>query len=271
MRRDGVRPPLVVGGVWGWPSKRVAVSVRLGFVRGFAVVVVLVGLLAGGWLWLRDSSFVGVTDVTVTGATTSEEARIRAALDDAAREMTTLHVRRDVLDDAVARYPSVAGLRVETDFPHGMAIEVLEHRPVAALEAGGRTTPVSGSGIVLSGVEVDDTLPTVRSKRLPGERVENPRTLSALAVAAAAPPELLERGERLYWAPEGLTMELRDGPPLVFGDRDDAAAKWAAAARVLAEPDAAGATYLDLRVRGRVAAGGLGPIAQEPPPTDPQP
>ena len=46
----------------------------------------------------------------------------------------------------------------------------------------------------------------------------------------------------------------------MFGTRDDAAVKWAAAARVLAEPDAAGATYLDLRVPGRVAAGGLGPI-----------
>src|SRR3712207_9010914 len=43
-----------------------------------------------------------------------------------------------------------------------------------------------------------------------------------------------------------------------FGSPDDAAAKWAAAARVLAAPSSAGATYLDLRVVGRVAAGGLG-------------
>ena len=51
-------------------------------------------------------------------------------------------------------------------------------------------------------------------------------------------------------------MDMRDGPPLIFGTRDDAASKWAAAARVLAQPSAAGATYLDLRVAGRVAAGG---------------
>jgi cell division protein FtsQ len=34
---------------------------------------------------------------------------------------------------------------------------------------------------------------------------------------------------------------------------------------VLAAPSAAGATYLDLRVPGRVAAGGLGPVPQPTP------
>jgi cell division protein FtsQ len=247
------------------------VRLRPGFLRGFATVLVLAGVLVGGWLWARDSSFVGVTQVRVTGATTSDEPRIRAALESAAREMTTLHVREDVLHDAVARYPSVAGLDVRTDFPHGMSVEVLEHRPVAALEIEGRRTPVSGGGIVLNGVEADDDLPSIKRKQVPAERVDDARTRAALTVAAAAPEALLTRGERLHWGPDGLTLDLRDGPPLVFGTKDDAAAKWAAAARVLAEPSAAGATYLDLRVPGRVAAGGLGPIPQEPLPENPQP
>lgn len=244
---------------------------RPGFLRGFATIAVLAGLAVGGWLWLRDSSFVGVTQVRVTGATTSDEPRIRSALESAAREMTTLHVREDVLHDAVARYPSVKGLDVRTDFPHGMTVEVLEHRPVAALEIDGRRTPVSGAGIVLNGVEADDDLPSIHRRQVPAQRVDDARTQAALAVAAAAPEPLLHRSTRLRWGPDGLTMELRDGPPLVFGTKDDAAAKWAAAARVLAEPTAAGATYLDLRVPGRVAAGGLGPIPQEASPEDPQP
>ena len=53
---------------------------------------------------------------------------------------------------------------------------------------------------------------------------------------------------------------LSEGPRLIFGGRSDARAKWAAAARVLAEPSAQGALYLDLRIRGRVAAGGVGPV-----------
>ena len=240
--------------------------------RGFAAVLVLAGLLAGGWMWLRDSSLARVTQVTVTGATTSEQDRVRAALESAAREMTTLHVRRDVLEDAVASYPSVAGLRVQSDFPHKLSIEVLEHRPVAALEIDGHRVPVSGGGIVLTGVHADNNLPSIREKMTPADgRVTDHRTRDALAVAAAAPQPLLVRSERLSWGENGLTLDLRDGPPLIFGTSDDAAAKWAAAARVLAEPDAAGATYLDLRVTGRVAAGGLGPVPQETADEDAQP
>jgi cell division protein FtsQ len=244
---------------------------RRSFLRGFAAVIVLAGIGVGGWLWLRDSSLVEVTAVRVTGATTSDEPRIRSALESAARDMTTLHVREEILREAVARFPSVAGLEVDTDFPHRISIQVLEHRPVAALEVDGRRTPVSGGGIVLTGVEADDHLPTIRRDQLPGPRVDDAKTRAALAVAAEAPRPLLARGERLLWGPEGLTMELRDGPPLVFGTRDDAVSKWAAAARVLAEPSAAGATYLDLRVPGRVAAGGLSPIPQEPASENPQP
>jgi cell division protein FtsQ len=246
--------------------------VRFGSVlRGFAAVTALAALLAGGWLWVRDSSLARVKDVTVTGATTSDAARVRSALERAARDMTTLHVREQALHDAVAPYPSVAGLRVHTDFPHAMDIEVLEHRPVAAIEVDGRQTPISADGLVLNGVRVDGTLPAIRRTRLPARRVDDDRTRAALAIAAAAPEPLLERSERLSYGPNGLTIDLRNGPPLVFGTSEDVAAKWAAAARVLAEPSAAGATYLDLRVPGRVAAGGLEPVLQGGESEDPQP
>jgi cell division protein FtsQ len=244
---------------------------RRSFLRGFAAVIVLAGLAIGGWLWLRDSSFVAVTAVRVSGATSSDGARIRSALESAARDMTTLHVREEILHEAVDRFPSVAGLHVDSDFPHGITIRVLEHRPVAAIEVDGRRTPVSAAGIVLTGVQADGDLPTIRRDQVAAPRIDDAKTQAALVVAAAAPQPLLAKGERLWWGREGLTMDLRDGPPLVFGTRDDAAAKWAAAARVLAEPSAAGATYLDLRVPGRVAAGGLGPVPQEPPSENPQP
>jgi cell division protein FtsQ len=240
--------------------------------RGFLAVVLLAAALAGGWMWLRDSSLARVTEITITGATTSEEARIESALENAARDMTTLHVRHDALESAVEPYPSVAGLRVDTDFPHGMSIEVIEHRPVAALNVDGRRIPVSGAGVVLTGVRADEGLPSIRSDTTPPEaRVDDRRTRNALTVAAAAPEPLLERSERVWWGQKGLMIDLRNGPPLVFGTHDDARAKWAAAARVLAEPSAAGATYLDLRSPGRVGAGGLGPVPQEEPTELPQP
>ena len=40
--------------------------------------------------------------------------------------------------------------------------------------------------------------------------------------------------------------------------------------RVLADPSSQGATYLDLRIPGRVAAGGLAPATDSNPQVDPQ-
>jgi cell division protein FtsQ len=234
-----------------------------------AAVIVLLAV-AGGWLWLRDASLVRVRDVQVTGATSSEAKRIRSALESAARDMTTLHVREEALRAAVAPYSSVADLHVRTDFPHAMAIEVVEHRPVAALESGGRRIPAAGSGLILQGVTADRSLPSIRAETAPaGERVSDPRTRAALAVAAAAPAPLLARVDRIWTGTDGLMLNLREGPDLIFGDQSDAGRKWAAAARVLAEPSAVGATYLDLRVPERVGAGGLGPVKREEPVADP--
>lgn len=224
------------------------------------LVVALVAALAGSWLWLRDCGLVKVSRVQVTGATSSDEGRIRDALEVAAREQSTLHVREDALRAAVSRFPTVADLRVRTEFPHGMTIEVVEHRAVAALVSGTQRTPVTGSGLVLTGVRPEAGLPEIRQRGALGARVSDRRTLAAVTVAAAAPRQLLPRIERAWWSTRGLTLDLRDGPPLIFGDADGARVKWLATAAVLADRSAAGATYLDVRVPPRVFAGGLAPV-----------
>ena len=228
-----------------------------------AGVVVAACALTGGWFWLRDSSVVQVRDVFVTGLTSSEGPRIREALKNAALDMTTLHVREDQLRAAVARYPSVAGLAADAKFPHKLSIEIRERAPVVAIESGGGRVAASGDGRVLRGMR-SSGLPTLRVERAPaGERVTDRRTLGALDVAGGAPPELRPRIARLWSGERGLTLDLRNGPDLVFGSGSDAARKWLAALRVLADPSSQGATYLDLRVPERVAAGGLGPVETE--------
>jgi cell division protein FtsQ len=248
-----------------------ALRITLPRLRLLLALAVLVVLGFAGWTWLRDSSFVRVTDVRVTGATSSAEPRIRAALDTAGREMTTLHVRERTLQQAVAGFPSVAALRVRTDFPHGLLVEVVERHSAAVLVAGDQRLAVTGSGLLLRDVAAPDGLPEVALRgSATGARVGEPRALAALAVAAAAPAELRARTVRIGYGARGITAELDNGPPLIFGTADAAVAKWAAAARVLADPSAAGATYLDLRASGRVAAGGLGPVATTTGQTTPQ-
>jgi len=238
-----------------------------------AGVIVGVCAIAGGWLWLRDASVVQVRDVFVTGLSSSEEPQIREALKAAALDMTTLHVREDQLRAAVAQFPSVAGLKADAKFPHKLTIEVRERAPVAAIESGAGRVAAAGDGRVLRGLKAAD-LPTLHVRTPPpGDRVTDRKTLGALGVAGVAPVELRSRIERLWSGPRGLTLQMRNGPDLVFGSGSDANRKWAAAVRVLADPSSAGATYLDLRVPERVAAGGLGPVepdAQQPVQTNPQ-
>ena len=232
--------------------------------RILAGVLLAACVAAGGWLWVRDSSLVAVRDVIVTGVSSSEGPQIRAALRTAALDMTTLHVREDALRAAVAQYPSIKAFDVDADFPRKLTIAVHERAAVAAIQSGGGTVAASRDGLVLHGMRARG-LPTLRVRAAPaGRRVTDRRTLGALDGAGGAPPELRDRVERLWSGPRGLTLDLRDGPDLVFGSGADAARKWAAAARVLADPSSAGATYLDLRVPERVAAGGLGPVEPEP-------
>jgi cell division protein FtsQ len=249
-------------------SRRVPLAARLPRlpVKAMLVIIAVVVLLTFGWLWFRDSSFVRVQDVEVTGASSSEEPKIRAALEEAALDQTTLHVRKGALRDAVRQYASVADLRVTTDFPHAMRIDVAEHEGVAALEVGDEKIVATGSGLLLRGVAADSDLPTIRMDAPPvGEHVTNANTRAALRIAAAAPDRLRGRVLRLWTGPSGMMLSLTDGPDLIFGNGLDARRKWLAAARVLAAPEAVGATYLDLRIPERVAAGGLASVSTATP------
>ena len=83
---------------------------------GLGLIVVL-ALAATGWMWLRDSIFVAVRDVQITGVTASDGEQVKAALGAAALEMTTLHVRPDLLEDATANLTSVGSLKVDQGLP----------------------------------------------------------------------------------------------------------------------------------------------------------
>jgi cell division protein FtsQ len=240
--------------------------------RPFVVAAVAAALLVSGWLWFRDSSFTRVRDVSVVGLSTSESGAIRTALVAAARDMSTLHMREDQLRVVVRPFASVAGLRTRPSFPHDLTIEVIEREPVAAIDLGGTRIPVGAGGLLMRGVRPSATLPTLRATRLDADaHLTDRRALGAVSVLAAAPAELRARVDRAWWSPRGLVLEMRSGPDVVFGRAEAARRKWAAAARVLAEPSALGAAYVDVRVPERVAAGGLQPVSPRADNPQPQP
>jgi cell division protein FtsQ len=228
--------------------------------RRFAIAALVAAVLGAGYLlWLRDSGLVAVEDVQVTGLTGRDAERVRTALDGAARGMTTLHVDRDALEAAAAPFPVVQAIEVEADFPSGLRITVTEHRPVAVVVSGERRIPVAGDGSVLSGLPTEGSLPEIRTgAAIPAARLEAGPTLDAARVAGGAPGVLVPRLDQVESADErGLVVGVENGPELIFGTAERLTAKWAAAVRVLADPEAAGAEYLDLRLPERPAAGGL--------------
>jgi cell division protein FtsQ len=221
-----------------------------------AVAVALVALLAGGWLWLRDSSLVAISSVRVVGVSGRDAAQIEAALTSAARRMTTLDLSRNRLLAAVSAYPQVVGLRVSTELPHGLRILVLERIPVAVLDAAGQRAVVDTDGQLLPGASPRG-LPVVPLGSLPSGRYATPgHGLAEVRLLAAAPWQLIGRIASAGRRPRhGLVVALRHGPLVYFGTDAQAAAKWRALVAVLASGRADGASYIDVSDPNQPTAG----------------
>jgi cell division protein FtsQ len=234
--------------------------------RALVAAAALLILAAGAFIGLRNASMFAVEEVAVRGASGPDAPKVEAALRDAARGMTTLNVRRGQLERVVAGFPTVAGVEIDRDLPNGLDITVVERRPVAVVEQGGRRVPLSADGRLLRGATPPDDVPALAVDGDPGDRVDDREGRALVAVVAAAPQALRSRARRAVLGDKGLTLHMVRGPELYFGPPTDLRAKWKAVARVLADPTSEGATYVDVRVPDRAAAGGLAaPAAPEEP------
>lgn len=233
------------------------------WVWGALAVLALLATLY--YAWFRHSSFVAVEDVQITGIRTDDAPRIRARLAAAARDMTVLNVDEEALMRALPVGAAVADLRVTTDFPHGMTIEVVQSPAVAVLVAPGKRIGVAADGSVLKGVKAGD-VPAISVASAPGSgRLGRGRTRQLVAAAAAAPGPLRARVERVrYLSAKGLVAYLESGPQVVLGDAGNLSAKWAAAAAILADKESRGASYVDVSLPDRPVAGGVDVPQPEP-------
>ena len=222
-------------------------------------VVVAVPLLGGGWLWFRNSGFVAVRTVNVEGVSGPQAHAIEAALRSAGRGMSTLDVNTSALRAAVAQFAVVRGLHASPHFPHGLTISVTEQSPVAALVVGSVRTAVTADGFVLGQAVVSAALPSVSAhwQPLAGQSVHEGGVLAELAVLGAAPRALAARVSSVYTGAHGVTVSMRNGLLVYFGDAARARAKWRALERVLLDEGSAGAAYVDVRTPERPAAGGF--------------
>jgi cell division protein FtsQ len=239
----------------------IALPRRPGMVCLAALAVL--AMLFGLWTWLRDSPLVSVEHVRITGVHGTDAAAIESALARAARTLTTMDAHPGPLTAAVAPYKVVREVLVHPSFPHGLHIIVVEQPPVAALTMGSTRTAVAADGVVLGPGFLSSSLPVIRGA-LPAvgaQHVQGASLLAELAVLGGAPEALIGWVSRVYEGHNGITVAMRNGLLLYFGDAARPHAKWLSAARVLSDPSSAGASYIDVRLPERPAAGMSGSAA----------
>ena len=221
------------------------------------VCALLASGMGGGWLWLRSSPLVAVEHVRVSGLHGPDARAIATALAGAARQMSTLHMNPATLRAAVASFPVVRSVRAIPSFPHSLRIEVSEQLPVAALTIDGARTAVAADGVVLGPALLSGSLPTLSgadaAEPLVGQHLKDQSLLAELTALGAAPAPLEKLIARVFSSTgnDGLTVAMRNGLLVYFGDASRPHAKWLSLVRVLADPSSAGATYIDVRLPER--------------------
>jgi len=244
------------------PGNRVSRAITIAFVVG----TMALGLAAAYWFWFRDSSFVAVEKVAVDGIEGPETAAVTAALSRTAEKMTTLNVDDEELAASVSRFPTVAAVETDPDFPHGLTIHVTDRPPVLTASDGGPAVPVAADGTLLHGVNVaEESVPAVQVESLPPKGKLEGEPLALAQVAGAAPEPLRPLIDGLVVNEgEGIQVTLEGGIPVNFGDSDAAEEKWAAVAAILANPQVKTLTHLDVRVPERPSIGGAAPATKGP-------
>lgn len=233
-------------------ARRVAVARDAGRRRlhRLAVVGGVLGLAAAG-LAMTWSPVVDVEDLSVVGeGHTSAEAITEAAGVGVGDSLVWLDTGR--AERAVEALPWIADATVERSWDGTVAIEVTERAAVAALPAAdGRWLVLDGTGRVLQAVDEQPTdVPLIEGLTAgarPGETLDAAGVDAATAAAAVPAPLRADVGT-ISASEDDLAIALRDGGAIIMGGAEDARAKLASAAAVLAAVPAGCVQQLDVSV-----------------------
>jgi len=223
--------------------------------RKFVVLVVVVGVVAGGW-GITRTPLLDVDHLRVSGAThTGDLAVVGTSGIHLGDALLTAPLGRAA--HHIAELPWVQTAKVRRSWPGTVVITVVERTPVVAVPAqGGQWVLVDAQARQLElakdpdpklvRVDVPPIVPKLGAD-LAG------RTAPALLVAASIPATLHDQIASLRPAAGGAvegTVRLRNGAEawLRFGTPTQLAAKWLALLSVLDEVDPAHVAGIDVRV-----------------------
>jgi hypothetical protein len=130
----------------------------------------------------------------------------------------------------------------------------------AAIGEGDEAVAIAGNGAAVRWLPLpeDPPLPRLPLEEVPKSgRLRGP-SLEQVRVLAAVPDALRPYVAGSYFGESGVDVELTTGIGLRFGDSNQAARKWRAAAAILADPSVTALDYVDLRAPNRPAYYGSG-------------
>ncbi len=181
-----------------------------------ALVLVVALAVTGVWLvWF--SSVLAVQGVTVTGTGFLSRAQVveAAAVPD---EEPLVRVDLESVRRRVAGLAAVKSVEVTREWPDRISIKVVERKPVAVVQIGGRFRAVDSDGVLFRDYDARPaSLPVVQSNA-----VASPETLAeAAAVASALPKALSRRVDHLeVRSVDEIRLVLRDGRLVVWGSAE---------------------------------------------------
>ena len=259
--------------------KRERRSFRLRLVTFLGLILILL-LAATYQFWLRDSSLVEVRHLEIVGLSVKDEEgrQIDQAVRTAMSEMTTLHVKPEVLEEELSRYPRVAGVRIETSLPDSATVTLTMRQDGSVYGDGSDALLIATDGTVLGPAAGEEgSLPLIGDGDPPeagaseaatagetsAESLTGPALKQAL-VLGAAPPAIRSFVAGSKMTPQGVVVEVENWPTLLFGEPSEADQKWRTASALIADPSFDTSSYVDLTVPRRPAVRAEAPTYETP-------
>lgn len=211
------------------------------------------------WLAARETGMFAMRTLDVEGASPRVSVAVSKALT-GDRGTSLLKLDLGAAGRAVEALPTVAAVSFDRAFPHTLRILVVPEHPVAVVRQGPDSYLVSARGRVMgsSGRHGHPKLARIWVRKdVPlstGSLAEGGLLTAVTAVAPLAGSRFPGHVISVTTANNSLTMTLRSGLELRFGEPVDVGLKLAVAAEVIPRL-AAGTGYLDVAVPDRPVAG----------------
>ena len=226
--------------------------------QALSVLSYLLVLLSAAWLlyYSVESPYFQIHEIAVSGTKLLDPSRVQDA--SGVLGNNALQVRTPAIDRSLLNIPAIREARAAVTLGGRVAIGVSERTPLAQWQAREGSFLVDAEGVVFGQQVPQGPLPVVRDLDGPatevGSRID-PAVLTSVTMLDSALPG--EAGFKPAWydysRSDGISVQVPDGPRVLFGDAGDLDAKLSALATIEQHLDATKnrAESIDLRFKGR--------------------